>query len=276
MKNLFGIDFSNQDSMIDGNCYFEKEIDQELNRKVNDFSKRYEKLLASTEEPRFFGAIKYIIVLMGVLLIISSIMNVIKDTTGEYFATVGWKPVVLGAILIVCYVLLVYSGRKRKKNNKVQEQLDALKAESEQLYKEKKEALGIPDNAVEFDTFLMGYTKDAKKVSLINVQIAAYEDEDNYYLSDTIIVLRIPKNDFKSYKMVDKKITFIGWNKTTPWKDEQFAEFNLKQNVVGNYISEQYCSIRIEGEDAFELWVPNYEQKTIKEFFRIGEYNDGE
>lgn len=277
MKPFAAIDLTNdkKNETVNGTEFLTKKPSAGLQQALESASAREEELQKRAQLPlvfrilQFFSHLIWIGCFIGLLKGLANVGSI--QTIYQNAAWIIWLTVGCFALWVV--LVLISYLRKKSVLGAEENQYDISREESiaKAIYAE----LGVPESARKADTFFFYYKiKNGKLKSIIkstSVSIYAtlsyqiYADEENLHLSSLDGEYTFPKASLKAIRTVKKHITFIGWNKDTPYNEGFYKQFKLRADQYGRIHANTYHILELEKDGEFwGIYFPCYELKTFE------------
>ena len=274
MKNLFGINVKDDKKVY--NLFEVRKVSEELVKKTEENFNEIEKSDKAASLPVYLNVIFYIS-LYGFLILTLSFVNALKDKSFSELLKNN-LPLLIVTIALGVSAVLLFVVRKLK-NKKVvnSEEFKETIEESNDIYNECMEYLGVPKDAPCVDTFVYLYkVKKDKTVPAINLckyfvqEFRLYKEENNLCLADCESVISIPIDSFKKIELIDKKVSFMNWNKEEQPNKGEYKQYKITTNNYGVNFIKPYYRIEFEYEyESYEFFVPVYDIKPFEEIINL-------
>lgn len=281
MKNLFGIDVKDDKKVY--SLFETKKVSEELVKKTEENFIEIEKSDKAASLPLYLNVIFYIC-LYGFLILTLSLINALKDKSFSELLKNNLLLLIITVALGIGALLLFVIRRMKNKKVINSDEFKETIEESNDIYNECMEYLGVPSEAPSVDAFVYLYkVKKDKTVPAINLckyfvqEFRIYKDENNLCLADCESVLSLPLDSFKKIELIDKKVSFMNWNKAEQPNKGEYKQYKITTNNYGvNFIKPYY---RIEFEynfENYEFFVPVYDIKPFEEIINLSITNQSE
>lgn len=264
MKNIFGVLTENK--TYDGECFVSRQINPIIEEKLNSHLEKTNNLQKEASLPGFLLVIRLIVGFLS-LSIISGIIGSLGDVSLiEGYNNAPYLFYIGGVSLLIWIMIVIYSKYK-KENALSSDECKVLIEESDELLSLCLDDLKVPNDFELVDVFSYGYkvsnNKEKQITSLfkyINMELRMFKEEDNICLADTNKVYSFPISSIKDIKLVNKRISFYGWNKDIAYNSKEFKQYKITSNNNGVFLMKSYYSIIINNEiEDYEILVPIYD-----------------
>lgn len=275
MKNIFSVNIENEKFIADD--FVVRNLSPELKARQEQINEQAMKLDEKSKLPTPFS------ILMLVTFFIACV------GTGGFFKALGdvsFKEAMNNAgyilyISVFCWIafiaLIIISKAKYNKIAKSEELL-TLDQDAGETIKEILIDLQIPETAIKVDTFSEAYRiKNGKEVNAnkiskyINVQMYAFIDNGCLMLGDFESVYAIPLNYITGIERIDKKVSFIQWNKDEAHNKGEFKQYKITQNNFSLFIKPYYAINFNNGLKDCEIIFPAYEYESFSKLLNTNQ-----
>ena len=279
MKNIFGLNNTIYGETgleeFDGACFISRSL--EVEAKVEDEPK-----LNPPKLPLPLSILQYVLVIMFALslgLWLYSGKTMAEMIESSLYAVIMMSVGLVGFIVIS--VIEALQSKKFANANGIKtlseleeyEDIHEFNEEAEEAEEKRvKEELGIPEDAKDMDFLSFFYREGEdgpfpiKPFDFMTLEMFAFADEKSLNIADYNDVYSISKSSIKEIEKIEKETTLLGWSKDESFDSPEYAEYEIKENEDGFIVIPYYYSVKIEGEEEFELLIPPYE---VEEFRRL-------
>ncbi len=274
MTNFFGMNIEQEDDRPDCAAFLTAEIPPELESQMMQMQTESETFLKKADLPLPLTIVRivcwfgWIVVLLGILKSDVSFMEGYHNAPALHWG---------GVACFLLWLSLFLYRRKRMKQIDKSSDLAAHIQESENLFFELRESLGVPKDALEMDVLGERYVikngkprhKDAGLTQYLNINMAAFLHDNNLCLADTMQRWEIPLSSIRSMTLVKKRVSFPEWHKDEPFNSPKYKPYKITSNSYGHFFSYYY---RIEIRDIrgdFYLLIPHFDGEVFTELTHI-------
>lgn len=269
--NVFGS--NTKGNSFDGECFVARRIDDgDLERKREQLEGEVENLRRNATLPVWLLIAMYILLGYGAICVLNFLMAPLGEEVVSYAeaysnaAWVIWSGVPALLIGVVLWVIK-FVRQKRVEGSSayayVVERAEKFAAES-------REALGVPEDAVDLDVFAEPYklNKNGKRrhgsyiAQYYNSSWWTFREGDAVCFADTTVVYKIPLAEIERIVRIEKRIMFQGWNKSVAYSKGEYKQYKIRANNNGALFVKPYISVRIRGD--WELVLPPYELASFE------------
>ncbi len=273
--NFFGMDADRQESDPPMNAAFlTAEIPPELESEMMRMQTESESFLKKAELPLPFGILKFICWLGWLMILAGVLKSGVSFMEGYHNASaLYWG----GILCFIIWLILFLYGRRRMKQIDKSSDLASHIQDSEKLLSDLRQALGVPEDALEMDVFGERYVmkngkpqhKNAGLTQYLNINVAAFVNDSNLCLADTMQRWEIPLSSIRSMTLVKKRVSFPEWHKDEPFNSKKYKPYKITSNSYGHFFSHYY---RVEIRDIrgdFCLLIPHFDGEVFTELTHI-------
>ncbi|MBQ8010986.1 MAG: hypothetical protein IJ265_05495 [Oscillospiraceae bacterium] len=272
--NFFGVNIEQEDDKPDCAAFQTAEIPPELESEMMRMQTESESFLKKADLPLPLIIVKIICWFGWFVVLIGTLKSDVSFMEGYRNAPV------LHWIGVVCFILwlglFLYGRNRMKQMNKSTELAEHIQ-DSEKLFSDLRQALGVPEDALEMDVLGERYVlkdgkphhKDAGLTKYLNISMAAFVRDGNLCLADTMQRWEIPLSSIRSMTLIKKRISFPEWHKDEPFNSPKYKPYKITSNSYGHFFSYYY---RIEIRDTrgdFHLLIPHFDGEVFTELTHI-------
>ena len=271
-KYIFGIDITDDknNDKIDGRVFETSEITAEQEKELEAVEKEGQELDKKAKLLLVFRILEHTAGCIALLFMMAGVI-----CFDMYFAEVYHYAPFVSCTILICFaiwlVLLVFRFIHAKKDYSSDEAAD-LENNVNRLKQKLFKQFDIPENTTEIDVYVFQYKlkKDKAKfikvgsINFINNDITAFTQNDCLCLADITMRMDIPLDSITEIKRIDKRVSFMYWNKEESHKKEPYKQYRISSNDYG-YSVKYYYALCIQhfGTD-YELLFPPYELPVIE------------
>lgn len=268
--NLFGYDVTEDaaHSNTIADTFLIRQIDAQKQTEWENFAQNYAQLEQNMELPLPAKILQFICT-MGLAITGTGILS--SDNQAESYRRIPWIYWLCGVFLVCCIVLYIWR-KTREKHAVGSPEHDTLNTQAETLLQQTRQALGIPDDALELDVLAEKFIrKDGKPKhksldgfnDYQNLDLYVYVQNGTLYLADVECVWAIPCTSLRSMERIKQRCSFPKWNKQEPPDSKTYKRFKITTNQFGTLFAHCY---RVEIADAkgdFYLLIPDYDAESF-------------
>ena len=280
MKNLFRINRTADEleSRLEATPFdrdrITPELEDEMGRITADAlgSDEQDKAIREASKPdaRFWVGVGLLVVLMA---------SVLFGGDNLFAGDRKWLAWVSLGLMLVSLVLITMSRSAQRKaiGESVQKQSDfdfkAGMEKLDELSREARRQLNVPDDAAEFDVFpyafkMKGDTEKScyRAGHFDNLPLLAWRRGDSIFLSDSHVVLEIPTGAILGKQVYDEDFAIDIWLKDTDFDKGRYKTYNLKKSGFMGCKGHTYYGIvlRTDMGDSYEMLVPCYDLRELE------------
>lgn len=263
MKNLFAIDMDKEYGEFEP--FVLRRVESELSEKQDEALQKLEDHQKRSQLPALLSIVKSLCIWFFLIVLIS-IIKVGKEAFSNA-PVLCYAGILCGIIGIALWIF------ERKKIKTV--------AESEDLQEDVKSAvayaqkcffeLGVPDDAKNTDIFSKPYVmKNGKEkkangmFEYVNNEAYLFREGNTLCIADVQTVYGLPIEDMTGIYKVNKRASFMGWNKEENFNKAPYKQYKMTSNQYGVIFTKTYYSLRFSGfGEEYELLFPAYELDTF-------------
>ncbi len=272
--NLFGMNIGREDDRPDCAAFLTVEIPPELEAEVMRMQTESETLLKKAELPLWLTIFRIVCCFGWIVVLLGTLKSDVSFAEGYRNApALHWG----GVVCFLLWLGLFLYGRRRMKQIANSSDLASHIQDSEKLFSDLRQALGVPEDALEMDVLGESYVmkngkprhKDAGLTKYININMAAFVQDGNLCLADTMQRWEIPLSSIRSMTLVKKRVSFPEWHKDEPFDSPKYKPYKITTNSYGHVFSYYY---RIEISDIrgdFCLLVPYFDGEVFTDLTHI-------
>lgn len=279
MKNVFAVKYNKKElaTSPDGVHFISKTIDEQQKSVIDEFDAKVRKVNSSAALPAWLNTLSYISLFVSIVLIISLLTVLQEKSITQAFNDAIWIFIILPVAFAVWLGIKFY---RRHRFNKVKNSDSAknLQGEAEEIIKDSKYLLGIPEDAYRVDTLHYFYTeKDGvNKLKPIggsqyfNLEMYLFGDEEHFYLSDLSRLFKFSRNEVQNLIVINKTISIDLWNKEDPISSPKYQVYKIKSNSTGALYVSRYLILTFKNNDEdYEIRFPIYEKEALESVLNI-------
>ena len=144
----------------------------------------------------------------------------------------------------------------------------AMAAEAKAFLDKGKQALGVPDSAIEIDLLAERYVMQngvPKHKSIdalneyLNLSFDAFAQDGCLYLADGMELWEIPLASLRRMHRLKPRFCFADWNKTAHYNDKKYKPYKITVNQFGSYFAHCYHIDISDRKGDFYLLIPDYD-----------------
>ena len=273
MKPIFCTDITvdKHNQVINGREFItanaSEDIRAELDKKANDL----EHTIQSSRTPSWMVMVKNIAG-FGALVMAMSLFSTAMQagSIGAIFAggNLTTTIICLGAVAIWFYLGRVSKEREKsiRSNTDIKARSHEIENGIAMLYR----SMGVPENAVSADIIMFQYKMKDGQINPVsplmmptpyfNFECKVYADGDCLCIADTENVYSFKKCEILGTRFIEKKTSFVSWNKASAPTDAPFAEYGLTLGKLGTIVCNGYYALDLKHDDEVcEIYFPVYE-----------------
>ena len=263
MKNLFAIDIDKSQAEFDH--FVIRSVDQDLSKKQEETVDKLEEHEKKSALPTWLRIVKYLCFYFF-LIVIGSMIKVGKEAflNAPVLCVLGMLGGVIGIAL--------WTVEKKKVKNTVKS--DDFKNDVESYSEFTEECfseLGVPNDAKQADIFTKPYKmKNGKEkrasgwFEYVNQEVHLFLEGNMLCIADVNNVIGIPIEDMTGIYTINKRVSFLGWNKEEAFNKTPYKQYKMTSNQYGVIFIKTHYSLRFSsfGEE-YEILFPAHELDTF-------------
>ena len=283
MKEFFGYDISLSEDMNKKRTqdYVSRELNDELKTDLDNITRNIENFQKQNQSTLLQA--KFTFVLMGVLLLSSFFVTMIKEGAQSAFETT-WVFLASGILFIGVAVFLYIKSIRRRKDLEKSDVVKKINDSLEAFIDKRNNYFEIPSEYYDVDVLASRFQtkktiENGNEVNRIiyknifgaytNVSIACYVKNECLCFCDNEEEFQIPFKDIASCELVDEKAKLINWNKEEPFNSPKYSEFLI--TAKSGYLSiPKYGKIIIKKDDEeYIIRIASYDFDNIRKMITL-------
>ena len=267
MKPILGIDITDDknNSVINGENFVTASVSKDKYDKFVEKQESFDATLERSKTPLWTRIVKAVCGIYALLVVAA----VIRAGFGTAFKNAPYLVISAGVCAVIWVALQIYAIKKQKRvleEENASGQLENIDAIANELYAE----LNIPSLAETVDVLMFRYTvKDGEicpktlgfqSTPYINLSAKAYRRDDTLYVADLEKVYSFNLSEIRTIRTVNKRISVPSWNKDEDPKSDEYCQYKMTVNNMGDVFFKPYHILEIEREgELYGLYFPCYE-----------------
>lgn len=273
MKVFFGIDITHnkKNTQFDGEVFLCEQVSADT-EKILDSEMEAMHKISDKATPRPLRIAYMVFMLVAVFCMVLILKAWGDFTFAEIFQKMPFA-FYLGIGSAVLWGLTYILIRKRAKTVLESDEAVLAMNRSDTIAKNALSTLGVPPTAPQTDILLSGYKNRNGKIlipaqTFDNAELYVFAENGTLYLADCYKKYGIPLAEIRGIQTVDKRIRMNQWNKETPYNQEPYKAYKIRQDQ-GQYFVKPYYALEIlHGGETYLLYFPPYELPVFEQILQ--------
>lgn len=269
MNNFFGYKYNADDFY--GENYLDRKLSEETTQLIEDKQEEVNTYNKKVTIPFWLSLVMYFCLMFPVMVLAAVLKNLGEKSFAEIMS--NSSGLIIGAIisLAVGLGIYLYSIWKRKKGVS-KDETETLETAVNDVEAKCKAELNIPADADAINVLVgveeVNKNGEVKKTNYLPLNAFIFIEDNAICFAFIDALYKIPTSDIVDIKQ-NKKLTFVGWNKETEPKNNNYNDHKVVVQSGMFYTTMTYNVIVDNGFNKLAIIIPCYDIKTIADLLEM-------